>query len=228
MTNHINKILLATALTSCSVQATTSGYITLGNDYLFKGQSLTNEKAALSGAIDLTHDSGWYMGAWASNVDFAGANSELDLYTGYGWQVNDELALNAGVVSYSYFGDITPNNSLNYAEIYLQATVNDNWQFGYWFAPDYAGVGQKHSILLLSYSHAINEKAQLIATTNLLYNHDTNAYQNANKAFYNHASLGVSYSFDWLELQVALESHNDHLDGDWQKVTPYLALTYAF
>jgi len=235
------KTLLAIGLSvviSCSAYAETTAYITLANDYLFKGQSLTNEKPAISASVDYNHDSGWYVGSWLSNVDFLDADAELDLYTGYGWQVNDQLNLNVGVVSYSYFGDIKPSHKLNYGEVYLQATVADNWQFGYWFAPDYIGSGEKHSIILLAYSYEFYDNTELVATTNLLYNHDDKKYyqkkniqgsdQSNNKSYYNHLSLAVNYQLNQLTLQLALESHNDNYKGAWQGVTPYFAITYSF
>ena len=51
------------------------------SDYAFRGVSQTNEGPAFQGGVDFSHDSGFYAGVWASNVDFVdgdGANAEFD------------------------------------------------------------------------------------------------------------------------------------------------------
>ena len=53
------------------------------SDYRFRGISQTDEGPALQGSLDWSHDSGVYLGTWASNVDFADADVEVDLYGGY-------------------------------------------------------------------------------------------------------------------------------------------------
>src|SRR5215510_2933405 len=58
--------------------------ITATNDYEFRGFSQSATDPALQASLDYAHDRGWYIGAWASNVDFgpADVDFELDLYTG--------------------------------------------------------------------------------------------------------------------------------------------------
>jgi uncharacterized protein (TIGR02001 family) len=64
---------------------------------------------ALQGGIDFTHKSGFYLGAWASNIkwikDAGGKNSnvEIDLYGGYRGTVS-ELGYDLGVLTYVYPG----------------------------------------------------------------------------------------------------------------------------
>ena len=71
-----------------------SANVTLTSDYVFRGVSQTDEDPAIQGGFDLSHDSGFYIGAWASNVDFNeedstdpaaddAADMELDLKVGY-------------------------------------------------------------------------------------------------------------------------------------------------
>lgn len=60
--------------------------LTATTDYRDRGMSQTDEKPAIQGSIDWTHDSGIYAGVWASNVDFNDsyeATYELDTYVGY-------------------------------------------------------------------------------------------------------------------------------------------------
>lgn len=40
------------------------------SNYLWRGVTQTQDGAAVQGGLDLTHSSGFYIGTWASNVDF--------------------------------------------------------------------------------------------------------------------------------------------------------------
>lgn len=119
--------------------------VALGSDYVFRGVSQTEEKAALSAGVDLTFD-GFYAGAWASNVAFSGdpdTDAEIDLYGGVrreavGWN------LDAGVIGYFYTGQ--PNGA-DYD--YVEAKVAASRAFGpatiggavYW-SPDFFGASE--------------------------------------------------------------------------------------
>ncbi len=67
-------------------QAQFSSTWTAVSDYDFRGFSQSGEKPALQGSADYAFgDSGFSIGAWASNVDFGKGNDgnvELDLYAG--------------------------------------------------------------------------------------------------------------------------------------------------
>jgi len=66
---------------------TVTGSVALVSDYRFRGVSQSDEEMALQGGITVAHRSGFYGGAWASNLagwgTFGGANLELDLFGGY-------------------------------------------------------------------------------------------------------------------------------------------------
>ncbi len=81
-------------------------------DYRFRGIAQTSKKPAIQGGIDFAHKSGFYLGAWASNVkwvkDFNGAskgNWELDIYGGYKTEVAKDLTLDVGLITYRYPGN---------------------------------------------------------------------------------------------------------------------------
>ncbi|RZJ96113.1 MAG: hypothetical protein EON88_08495 [Brevundimonas sp.] len=51
------------------------------SDYVFRGFSQTDEDPAIQGGIDITTESGFYAGVWASNVDFYDStDAEVDGY----------------------------------------------------------------------------------------------------------------------------------------------------
>ncbi len=87
---------------------TNMGYV---SDYRARGVSQTWRKEAIQGGFDLTHSSGFYLGAFGSNVTpntYPKANVELDLYAGYNGTVAavEGLGYTAGVIGYFY-----PNGS---------------------------------------------------------------------------------------------------------------------
>lgn len=66
---------------------TISGSAALVSDYRFRGVSQSDEGIALQGGFTVSHESGFYVGTWASNLagwgTFGGANLELDIFAGY-------------------------------------------------------------------------------------------------------------------------------------------------
>ncbi|WP_217475275.1 TorF family putative porin [Stutzerimonas stutzeri] len=77
----------------------------LYSDYRTRGVSQTQNDPALQGSATLIHSSGWYAGAWSSNVDFGDGidtRQEIDLYAGYFWQISDDASLDLSYIKYLY------------------------------------------------------------------------------------------------------------------------------
>jgi len=74
------------------------------SNYVWRGVSQTNDQAAISGGIDYSDESGFYLGTWASNVDFGDDTSaEIDFYAGYGFNAG-EVAIDVGYIFYGFPG----------------------------------------------------------------------------------------------------------------------------
>ncbi|MEH3120682.1 MAG: TorF family putative porin [Sphingomonas phyllosphaerae] len=84
---------------------TISGSATIASDYRFRGVSQSDREMAIQGGITVAHDSGLYVGTWASNLagwgTFGGANMELDLIGGYKLPVGSGT-LDVGLTWYMY------------------------------------------------------------------------------------------------------------------------------
>lgn len=95
-----------------------SASVALATDYRFRGISQTENDLALQGGFKAAHESGFYVGTWASNLSgwgtFGGANLELDLYGGYSTDVGS-MTVDGGVIWYVF-----PQGSDNtsYGEFY--------------------------------------------------------------------------------------------------------------
>jgi uncharacterized protein (TIGR02001 family) len=85
----------------------------LYSEYMFRGLAQTGEEMALQGGVDYAHESGFYLGAWASNIswledDNAYENSslELDIYGGFASTIGDTgIGYDVGLLQYIYPGD---------------------------------------------------------------------------------------------------------------------------
>lgn len=136
------KTLIASALlaTSSAAMAEISGNVALTSDYVFRGVSQTDSQLAIQGGFDYEHESGLYVGTWASNVDstFLGGCAagdcddpqiELDVYAGYGMELANGVGLDFGVLQYIYpGGDGIPapaNSSPDTTEFYVGASYGD-------------------------------------------------------------------------------------------------------
>lgn len=88
---------------------TVSGNIALVSDYRFRGVSLSGGDPAVQGGVTVTHDSGFYVGTWASSIDDGGTDfygdAEVDLYGGWSGSLADGIGLDAGLLYYAYPGN---------------------------------------------------------------------------------------------------------------------------
>lgn len=100
------------------------------SDYYFRGVSQTWHKPAVQGGFDLTHSSGFYAGAWGSNISpntYPDANAELDLYAGYNGTISsvEGLGYTAGLYGYFYPGG-------SWKKYNYQGVANQTPQGGRW------------------------------------------------------------------------------------------------
>ncbi|MEJ2514242.1 MAG: TorF family putative porin [Gammaproteobacteria bacterium] len=109
----------AAVLWSAAAAAGVSATVTATTDYVFRGITQSAEDPALQGSLDYEADSGFYVGAWASNVDFddcCDESVELDGYLGFYNEPGENWRYDAGLVYYAYPGT---SEDLDYGEIYL-------------------------------------------------------------------------------------------------------------
>lgn len=85
---------------------TISGSTTLVSDYRFRGVSLSGGDPAIQGGVTVAHDSGFYIGTWASSIDDGGTDfygdAEVDLFGGWSGNVAEGIGLDAGLLYYAY------------------------------------------------------------------------------------------------------------------------------
>jgi uncharacterized protein (TIGR02001 family) len=126
------KVLSAVGLLALAgtANAGLTGTVTATNDYDFRGITQTDEDPALQASIDFATEGGWYVGAWASNIDFGDnfdADIEVDAYTGFTGKIGEDLTWDAGLVYYTYPGESDANTAEIYGSLawkFLKGKVN--------------------------------------------------------------------------------------------------------
>ena len=180
-----------------TASAGTSGTLSLTSDYVFRGVSQTNEEPALQGGIEVAHDSGFYAGAWGSNIswlsDIPGEISssiEVDGYAGFRRSAGEHLSWDVGVLQYWYPGDFPDGfNSADTTEVYagFTATPTDTLSLG------------------LKYSHAVT---------------DLFGYEDSDGSGYLDASANWNFVPGWaLSLHAGkqwIENNRDFQYTDWK------------
>ena len=107
---------------------TPSASVALTTDYIWRGVSQTNNDPSIQGSFDLAHESGLYIGAWASNVEFGDQRNsmELDIYAGFANETDFNgtlpfaLSYDVGVLRYEY----TSQPDFGFTELYFGASVS--------------------------------------------------------------------------------------------------------
>ncbi|MBA4748080.1 MAG: porin [Sphingopyxis sp.] len=105
-------LLLATAASPAFAQdaeeesgpITISGGVAVTTDYRFRGVSLSDEDIAVQPTLTVSHESGFYVGAWGSNLDDTPlfGEVEIDLYGGYNTDIAEGTNLDVGLTYYWY------------------------------------------------------------------------------------------------------------------------------
>jgi uncharacterized protein (TIGR02001 family) len=83
----------------------TSGNVALSSEYVWRGVGQSGGDPAISGGIDLAHESGFYIGTWASNIENTEGTIEIDYYAGYSADIGDTgFSYDVGGLYYDFPG----------------------------------------------------------------------------------------------------------------------------
>jgi len=187
----------------------------LYSQYIFRGLTQTDEKMALQGGVDYAHSSGFYAGAWASNISwledaaaYTSSSLELDLYGGFASTIADTgIGYNVGLLQYIYPGDkvagiknadtteVYGSLSYNWLSAKLSVVASDG-AFGFKNADGswYAEVNANYPILdtgITANVHLGRQEFTGQGTSNFDY---TDWKIGATKAWSNGVNLGAYYS----------------------------------
>lgn len=165
-------LALATAMPAMAQEAseatepapaiTVTGSFGVTTDYRFRGLSQSNQKAAGQATINVNHESGFYVGTWASTISEQSlpgyGEAEVDLYGGYTKTLDNGLGFDVGLLYYLYplsrdtLGGVSndtdffePYASVNYTLGPVNVKVGANYAWG-----GQSGLGDDDSLYLYS------------------------------------------------------------------------------
>lgn len=209
-------LALAAVAGPASASSLTSTF-TLASDYLFDGVSQTQNDPAFQASLDWAHDSGFYLGTWASNVDFGAgdpANVEIDVYGGFAKEYESGWGWTAGFAHYTYTG---APSSYDYTELTAGVTFPGGTSLQAWASDDDALDGSawrvkaKHSIDLGD-DWSLDFEATRTNYSSPFFTDFTHGQLGVSKAFGNFAAY-LGYSTTTLDRNDAAADNGKALAG---------------
>ena len=147
--------------------AQVSGSVSLLSDYRFRGVSLSSEQPAAQADVNYDAASGWYAGAFVSNVRFdsyPNLNRLLLAHAGYARRIGPDLSVDAG----ASYADFSTGNDFDYLEAHAGVTARSiNVQIS--FAPKYFGQHRPGTYLELNGGTQLTEALWLFGHVGVLY-----------------------------------------------------------
>lgn len=122
------------------------------SQYRYRAIEQTSGKPAIQAGLDYAHKSGFYLGAFATNVtwikDFNQATTgdyEIDIYGGYKGELVKDLTYDLGVITYNYPGNNSGDSSTPGAGTYSKADTKEFY------------VGMTYGVVTAKYSQSMGD-----------------------------------------------------------------------
>lgn len=198
------------------------------SDYLFNGVSQRDHRAALQWSYWQPMANDTAITLFNSSVDFGdGTEQEVDLVLS--WYSDHPIwhefkLVESGAARYQYFG--APDSSaLSFTEWYQKFKWQD-WEFNYWFAPDYFGFGGGHLIGQVATSFTLTEHSRLRAGVTYSHSFAPSKWNWEGKHGF-HQWL-IDYQWQTEALQFNTGYSVTSLDEPWGENTLYLNVSHTW
>ena len=119
--NKLAAILLPAAFTCAFASSSQAGEwsanAAMTSNYVWRGLTQTENEAAVQGGIDYASDNGFYVGTWASNVNYGSPDAysyEHDIYAGFAFDTG-AISWDVGYLYYNYDKEA----EFDFGEVYL-------------------------------------------------------------------------------------------------------------
>lgn len=165
------------------------------SDYVFRGVSQTGKDIAFQGGVDYSFgDSGFYVGAWGSNIDFgaqAAPDVEIDAYVGYNTDIGEKVNFDVMLTRYTYHGADSGYGNIDYNELITKIALKDVATLTLGYTNDYSNTGENVLYANLGHSWDLGNEYSLNAGFGRTF---------ADFGDYNDWNVGVSKAFGPLEV----------------------------
>lgn len=112
-------VLAVSMIVAAPASAEISANVGYASEYYFRG--ILQKESSASAGVDY-EEGGFYLGTWAADV---GDGLEIDVYGGYGFELESGLSLGVGFTTYQYTGDFDSEyNELNLSAAYGPISVD--------------------------------------------------------------------------------------------------------
>lgn len=120
---NLKRIGAISALLGCAIAAPLqagelNANVSVTNNYIWRGLTQTENATAVQGGIDYSADSGFYVGTWVSNVNYAPSDVysyEHDMYGGYAFEAGG-ASWDIGYLYYNYDKEA----EFDFGEVYVR------------------------------------------------------------------------------------------------------------
>jgi len=216
---------LLSGIAATSVQAVeVSANVALVSDYRFRGISQTGTDAAIQGGFDVAFEPGFYVGTWASSVDFGdvddGSGSfgtmEIDYYAGWGGPIGDtDFGVDVGYAYYQYPGD-TVDPDGDYQEFHVTGSWKD-LSIGATYSDDYYASTGKFWYFAGDYSYNFGFLEGLSVALHAGYNDfDEEGFFSTDEDNYTDWSVTLGYTYMGVDFAVAYVDTNLDTEDCWE------------
>lgn len=228
-----NLALISLMAIPTSAIANVSSTVKAVSDYTFNGVSQTDNGPALQASLDYAADAGWYVGTWASNVDYGSSDDtwlELDFYGGMFYQLNERISLDAGLAYYTYHGD-DASSDYQYPEVYTKfgyASSAGKTELNFWYTWDYFGVDTGHYIMMAAHTFTVAEGHDIrISFDRSTSTNEAKWSWDGDKA-YNHYRAEYMTSWKGFDFNLAVEDTSMDIDTADTRAILSVARTFNF
>jgi len=104
-----------TMFTTVAQAASIEANVGFTTDYIWRGFTQNSGDTSFSGGVDMSTDSGFYVGTWVGDITWDGASYELDVYGGYAGEAG-AMSYDVGYIQYMYPDKTT---DADFGEIYV-------------------------------------------------------------------------------------------------------------
>ncbi|MCP1470012.1 uncharacterized protein (TIGR02001 family) [Sphingobium sp. OAS761] len=153
---------------------TITGSATVTSDYRFRGVTQNQENFAIQGGFTVSHESGFYVSTWGSNIDFGHVgegSAEIDLIAGYSTEVASGVTVDGGVTYYWYPGN-DKGTDFDIVEPYISvsgALGPVNSKLGLAYAPDQDSLGGNSAVYVYNDNNMAIPNTPFTVKTHLGY-----------------------------------------------------------
>ena len=168
----------------------------LTSEYLYRGIAQSDDHPALQLDATYAFASGFYVGAWGSNVDFGDStDAEIDTFIGWNGDLADGVNLDVQINRYNY---VNQPSDVDYAynELIGKLTFNDQYGVSLGYTNDYLALDENSLYLAVDGSWAVGNGFNVSAGA---------GYTRNSGDMPSYADYGVGLDRDFGPVNVALQ-----------------------